>query len=605
MKEVICGQWALFAIALMLATGDAAGAFEIVRGGKAVAAIVIDDAAPPSAAKAASELSAYVERMTGAELQTVKMPKDNLATIRIGGPCQATRPDEIFVAKNSRGELVISGFGPRAPIYAVYRFLESQGVRFWSPWRETVPQMQDLKLQENFKIQYAPPFRYRSGWSCSDSGDGKHYYAWRFKVGHNSLDSPEFGGAVKWEFGEAMCHKKRWMWPLGVAPQDDLAKGGSGKTRFEAHPDWYALVNGKRQPTQICASSKGGLDALEVELHAWLEANPGAPSVSLVSDDNADFCQCLGCRKIRERMKGGNMALEVHVANEMARRLCKDYPDVIFNILAYWTKQDPPAAATLHKNVGVCLAITHEQSQPVTKCKTWLGKASKWEKLAPGRISIWDYYAGFNNFNEPRADFINIAESMRYYRQRGYMGVSAQLAQGRTANFGQMKAYVWAQFCWNPDREINSMIDEYIRGNYGSGATFVKQYWEQNLRLMRTCTNVRMGMYGMNYNEWYRAPEMVKAWELIHKALDATKGEPEAHEECEILYVSILSDFLLRWKSQNVAKELKRHPALNPVPEPKAMLVEVEEIVKRIKVYYWSEKMNWENRLATWHEEYD
>ena len=603
------------------ASGALVGPFVIAKGGQAAAVIVIDEAAPFSAQKAASELARYVMAMTGARMPVTNAPVAGLATIRVGAPTPDDGMDEIDLSVTPDGELSLTGGGSRAPVYAVYKFLETLGVRYWSPWRETVPESKDLSVPGDFRLRYRPPFAWRSGWSLSDCGNWEASFAWRFKVGHNSLNRKEYGGHYQYSNSESMTF--RWLNPKTIVDppkrtggdieidpdfdkmvselKDDI--GEVRQSRFITHPDWYALVGGQRVPHQICATSKDGLGELVAEVRAYLKANPGIQYVSLVSNDNDQFCRCAGCVALRKELDGGNMALEASVANHVARALADEFPSVKFTILAYWTKERAPKRLLLEPNVSVCLAMGHPQNLPVTKCAVWREKAEEWERLAPGRISIWDYYAGFNNFNEPRADFFNIGETMRYYRDHGYMGVSAQLALGRTANFGELKAYLWAQMAWNPDQDESKIIDEYIDANYGAGAPFVREYWGQNLRLMRETECVKMGMYGMNYDAWYKAPEMLRAWELIHKALDATKGDKAAHEQCEILYVSILGDFLLRWKRQDIDAALKRRPDLMPRPDRAAILAECEALVAKYRPGYWSEKLSWADQFEKFRQE--
>ena len=561
-------------------------AFDIVVDGKAAAVVVVDPKGPKSSEKAASEFVSYVEKMTGVKLQISDGESESLPVIRIGAPCNAKFTDEIRVFVNANGELEITGQAPRGPAYAVYKFLETFGVRYWSPWRETVPEVKTLRIPNSFKISYHPPFDSRSGWSISDCGHTPAMQAWRVKVGHNGSVIPAYGGSYQFTFGETITYK--FMKP---------------KKYFDAHPEWYALVNGTRKPTQLCVSNEDCIDAFEAEIREELKAKPDLRFISVVSADNNEFCQCKGCMRIRSKMNGGPAALEVYVANEMARRFHKEYPELHFTVLAYWDKERAPQRCKLENNVSVGLALGHTQNLPVSKCKQWQEIAQRWEKLAQNRIYIWDYYAGFNNFHEPRADFYNIAETMRYYRDHKYKGVSAQLALGRTSNFGELKAYIWAQFAWNPDQNIDAMISEYIKCNFGDGAPFVQKYWEQNLRLMRTSKDVKMRMYGMNYDNWYRARDMFNAWELVHKALEATKDDPVSYKQCQYLYVSVLTDFLLRWDRQNITVALHRYPNVKPTPDRSQILADLEEILTKYPEFYFSEHVTWKVQLAKFKEQ--
>ena len=95
-----------------------AGAFDIVRDGRAAAVVVVDEKAPASAAKAASEFAAYVGKITGARLEVADAPVAGMATIRVGAPCAAKGTDAISVFVNRKGELEITGREPRGPVYA-------------------------------------------------------------------------------------------------------------------------------------------------------------------------------------------------------------------------------------------------------------------------------------------------------------------------------------------------------------------------------------------------------------------------------------------------------------------------------------------------------
>ena len=134
--------YALCAAATLLV--PSARAFNIVANGRAQAAVLVDPQATESAAKAADELIVYVEKMTGQKLRRIDRPNTAWKTIRIGAPAKFSKSDEIAVFVNRRGELEITGEGTRGPVYAVFKFLETFGVRYWSPWRETVPEVKSL-----------------------------------------------------------------------------------------------------------------------------------------------------------------------------------------------------------------------------------------------------------------------------------------------------------------------------------------------------------------------------------------------------------------------------------------------------------------------------
>lgn len=66
-------------------------------------------------------------------------------------------------------------------------------------------------------------------------------------------------------------------------------------TYFDSHPEYYALVNGKRQTTQLCTSNPDVVRLSIEHINAYFDANPQATSYSLCPDDNKDFCECANC----------------------------------------------------------------------------------------------------------------------------------------------------------------------------------------------------------------------------------------------------------------------------------------------------------------------
>ncbi len=62
---------------------------------------------------------------------------------------------------------------------------------------------------------------------------------------------------------------------------------------FGEHPEWFALVSGKRQPSKPCYTHPGVL-AKAIE-HATKQADAGAKIVSMTPPDGLGYCECPEC----------------------------------------------------------------------------------------------------------------------------------------------------------------------------------------------------------------------------------------------------------------------------------------------------------------------
>ncbi|MDY5954790.1 MAG: DUF4838 domain-containing protein [Kiritimatiellia bacterium] len=573
----------------MGATPAYAGPFALVQNGRPAADIMIDPKANEYAPYAAKELVAYVKKISGVELKIAKRRNPSRGVIRIGRPGGAAEAtDSIACFVNRQGELELTGQGTRGNAYAVYKFLEHAfGVRYWSPWREKVPSMKTLAVPSNYALRQTPAFEWREGWGVSDNGRPSVINPWKVKAGRNGCVWPPAGTPYRAGAGETMMNQ--FLKP---------------DKYFAQHPDWYALVNGTRKGTQICASNPEAIARLIEEVREALRKQPDTLVQAMGSQDNSDFCQCKKCAALVAKYRSGNTALEVIVVNQVAKALAKEFPRVRFSLLAYWTKEQPPQGLPLEPNVAVCLAIARNMVAPVYKDAGWVSKTKGWEKLCKGGIYFWDYYANFVNFQEPRPDFINIGPNLRYYRDHGYRGGFAQMRLGELAYFGELTAYLWAQLMWNPDQDENAIIKEYITENYGAAAPDILALWNLQLNAMRSCKTAWMGMYGSNYDEWYRAKEMCLAWDLVNHALEVTKNSPADHRQVEYLYCATLNDFCLRWDRQGLDKYARSARLKYPLAAPWDLVEELDDLRTEYRAGYWGEARGWDRMIGELRDRY-
>lgn len=223
-----------------LASWNASG-FELVRGGKPSATLVVADKAADAERFAAAELQAFLEKATGAKLSIVgKLPGGGQPVVLIG---QATvrEAGEEFVAASQLGQirddgyaistlekqpaLLLVGKEPRGTLYAVYDLLEAElGCGFFVDG-DHVPQRSDVVLRRQNILGnpafadrtclvplglYGPKRFQATLWSLED---WKPFLRWMAKKKMNSLAIPftvisrAWGTAFDQAFPEAKAHR--------------------------------------------------------------------------------------------------------------------------------------------------------------------------------------------------------------------------------------------------------------------------------------------------------------------------------------------------------------------------------------------------------------
>lgn len=118
---------------------------------------------------------------------------------------------------------------------------------------------------------------------------------------------------------------------------------------FEAHPDWYCMHGGVRDPYnnrsihleswQMCYSNPELAQATADKVIAFFDAHPDYASYSLAANDGMyeGFCECEECQKWG--MPGEVM---MEFVNRVARLTAAKYPDKTLYFFVYFPTFDPP-----------------------------------------------------------------------------------------------------------------------------------------------------------------------------------------------------------------------------------------------------------------------
>ena len=525
-----------------------ASAFNIASFGEARAVIVTGPNPSPVVQEMARELTNYLDRIVvGAKFKISERPVGGKNTIRLGTP-YAGKPDEFAVFVNKRSELELTGTPPRGTVYAAYALLEQLGCRFWAPDQETVPTARQLVLPSAFKLVEAPAFAPRPVW-CEDGA----YPYWlaknRLTSGIGNPIPEKLGGSSNWNMGETLALKY-------VAP----------KTYFKAHPDWYALrplkagapgpgqiavtegatpgtqlagSKGKhaeplvRDSSQICSTNPEVIQKVIEEVRAELAKHPDAETLALGFNDNDCYCRCRRCLELAARGGSRNSARCVALANEVAKAIAHDYPKTKIVPLAYWVTEVPPDGMKCEPNVRVALAhgMYREGLGLLEKDALQMSNLRTWLRISPGGLYIWGYYANFANFLYPNQDLFDMGPNFRLYKRLGVLGVSCQLPLGALADFVDFRCWLYAKLLWNPDQDEHKLFEEWAAGTCGKGAPMIRAYMD--LREKVRADKKRIG--------FKQGADLVRAYDLVEKALAATEGDEAAHRRVEKISAGLLA----------------------------------------------------------------
>src|SRR6185503_14934564 len=278
-----------------------AGGFVLVKKGKPGADIVVGEEPALPILFAAQELQRYVKEMSGAELPIVKTTSKRPAVVlaslqpdkaRVDDP----REEDYYRLNIATKTLSIEGASPRAVLFGAYDVLERLGCGWCVPGDDVVPKRDTLELAP-LRADTRPAFQYRMmlDFPMLSVAQTVAIADWIAKNRMNWVhECPNAHGAPT-----AWYERRERVVPELTKRGLHLLVGGHTmhtwvpETNFAAHPEWFALEDGKRKPPTLCISQAEMTAELIKNMQRCLEVDV----VDLWHTDSEVFCHCAKCTR--------------------------------------------------------------------------------------------------------------------------------------------------------------------------------------------------------------------------------------------------------------------------------------------------------------------
>ena len=546
-------------------------AAELAHEGTTTWKIVLPDEPTVVEKTAARELCEHLKLVTGAEFPTVSekvVPADGKSLIFVGHTAKAPKKeyqfDEILI-KLDGGNLILAGHEKRGCLYAVYSFLQDVvGVRWWAPEDSFVPKKPTLAVADDLLISYAPQMISREMYHRLAQPT---VFSARMK-GNGSL-TPEYGGAVR--IVNFVHSFYKYLPPAKY---------------FDAHPDWYSEIDGKRkhEHAQLCLTNEAMTRELIKNVLETLRKNPGAKMIDVSQNDWHGYCTCKACQAVddAEESHAGTLVL---MLNRVAEAVEREFPDVLVESLAYQYTRKPPKTIKPRHNVLIRLCtIECSFIQPLSgeQNRKFAADMEGWSKLAR-HLFIWDYTTNYNDYLGPHPNLRVLAPNVRYFVKHGAVGL---FEEGEGDDFCELKNWLLLRVMWEPHLDGDALIDEFLRGYYGEAvAPLLQQYWDL-LIAQAEKERIYLGCFGMNSAKWLDLAALNQATEIMNRAVEtATRVYGADSDELRRLRKSKMGIdhvWLTRYYPLRCEAREKKLPFLGP-KAPLAAAEEFAGLAKRFK----------------------
>ncbi len=444
------------AFAAGTSAADPGDGFPLVRNGQPVCSIVLPPGAAAADRRAAEILRDSVRRMTGAVLPLAEKSRPlRSAEIWIGYPrpvypdsfrahYAGLRPGGFLDVVSRRAVYIVSG-GGKGSIYGVVHLLEKYlGCRKYSPTADFFPAAESLSLPRVFD-QDNPVNAFR----C---------------VNGDFLRDADYRDWMRLDATEEMFGQGFYVHTFGrLVPRQEF---------FSDHPEYFALVDGRRLADQPCPSCPEVYRIMAARLAGEMAAQPEKQVWSVSQNDNPVYCRCPECLKAIAE-EGSPAGPIIRLVNKLAAR----FPDKIISTLAYQYSRPAPQVTRPAANVQIMLCtIELNRSRPIAEdpsSASFVRDIEAWGRIAKD-IYLWDYTVDFAHQVSPFPNLHVLQPNLRFFVRNGARQHFQQTNTSPGHDFSELKGWLLARLLWNPEIDVEAASNDFLAGYYGAAAPFLR-----------------------------------------------------------------------------------------------------------------------------------
>jgi hypothetical protein len=276
----------------------ATDSFHLAEGGRVLAPILISPEASEQTKAVATELAAYLRRITGAEFE-VKAGAEQKGGIFLAVkdtfPIRNTYDGrEAYSIVTDEDGVHLTGATDMAVSHAAFAFLEELGCRWFFPAKE-------------WEVIPNKPSLFAIGRSREPGEDSRpKILARRIWYGYGPFPDDKkhpLGGSCLKDYEDWARHNRMassFRVYAGHAWQTIIA---NNKAEFDAHPEYLALVKDKREGPQMCVSNPAVKEFAVKWCLDFFAKNPDREMVSLDCSDGERPLRVRGVREARQRQQ--------------------------------------------------------------------------------------------------------------------------------------------------------------------------------------------------------------------------------------------------------------------------------------------------------------
>ena len=446
----------------------------------------------------ADTLNVYLNKSVGISLEiSDKQKKRSIILV------EKTDLNKDFISIDYKDSLItISANNKRNLYYATYDFIEKfLNVNWLSTDFTYYEDLKSINFPKNYSYYFVPPVLTRTVHSKLFYKDS--VFADKLKVTNEAF--PRY-------VPSARVHTFHRFLPYEVF--------------YDKNPEYYALRNGKRLPTQLCLTNTDVLKIVKDSVNSFFNKSPNSDVISVSQDDNTQYCQCDKCSKI-DNHEGSPAGTMIHFVNAVA----ESFPNKTISTLAYQYTRKPPKVKPIENVLITLCSIECNRSVPIELgCKDFSSDLKGWSQLTDN-IRIWDYTTQFTNFLAPFPNWGTIKPNINLFVDNNAKWIFEQHSNNDSELF-ELRSYIMAKLLWNPNLDFQTLLNEFNNKYYGNGGKYISEY-VNSIQNQIDNTSFFLFLYGdpsQGFDSFLSPENLLNYDILFNKALSSVELDSEYYK---------------------------------------------------------------------------
>jgi hypothetical protein len=295
---------------------------------------------------------------------------------------------------------------------------------------------------------------------------------------------------------EVRLWEKRNKWGgIKISGGHSLSAAFPGEKYAKAHPEYYALVKGKRDVPdenydhkhgcQPCTSNPDVVRIAGEWATKFFDENPDYKAVNMSMNDGRGYCECERCEALDAKSLNGekrtkNTSITDRIftyINQVTEIVQRKYPEKYIVCFAYGNYKLPPKKIALNHKVIPQYTLWSAYMHANAGLKETNMKNIKIWRDASQKTAIYEYYINGSWPGLPRLTPSLFAESIKELYD---MGVDMyQTQSGDEFAINGLNYYVAGKLLWNTSLDHKKILDDFYEKGFGKAGKYIRQYNER------------------------------------------------------------------------------------------------------------------------------